>query len=199
MSKEQNGDLQEAIKLVEEAQSKKVFNLSDAIKGRSYPKKDVTIYLDDESAMRVMDLNQKMNETIDPEELSDLEDEARELSQKIKDGALIFSMRGVNQKTVEEVMTLCNEKYKIAKDDDPTINIDWLKDYITILVGLNIEKVTDGHGNVDNTKFGFEETNELRTNLPSIEWDRLVDAMQKLTLAGGYFDQLTDAGFLQKS
>lgn len=192
-------EVQEAIQLVEEAQSKKVFNLADAIKGRAYPKKNVVIYLDDETALRLVEVNDLINVSLDEKEVAALEAEAQLLSEKIKESALVFSMRGVSQATIERVLEDCNKKHGIGKDEDPLGNPAWFKDYVTLLVSENIEHVADGNGNIDDEKFTYDKIEELRKNIPSNEWAKLVEAMQKLTLAGGYFEQLTDAGFLQKS
>jgi hypothetical protein len=198
MSEELNEAVNEAMDLAQEAQSKKVFNLSDAIKGRAYPQKDVTIYLDDESAMKLVELDEKMSYVTDPEELKKLEAEAAKLSKSIKDSALTFKMRGVSQDAIELVLKQLNEKYKV-KGSAGTENPDWMRDYITTLVGMNIISVVDMSGSEDDSTYDFDKTEEIRRNLPAAEWGKLVEMMQKLTLAGGYFEQLTDAGFLQKS
>lgn len=198
MSEEINGAVEEAMDLVQEAQSKKVFNLSDAIKGRAYPQKDAIVYLDDESAMKLVELDELMSETTDPAELKKLEDQAKKLSEAIKNSALTFNMRGVSQDAIELVLKQLNEKYKV-KGSAGTENPEWMKDYITTLVGMNIVSVVDASGSVDDSVYDFDKTEEIRRNIPAAEWGKLVEMMQKLTLAGGYFDQLTDAGFLQKS
>ena len=198
MSEEVNGAVEEAMDLAQEAQSKKVFNLSDAIKGRSYPQKDAVVYLDDESAMKLVELDEIMSYTTDPEELKKLEAEAAKLSKAIKDSALTFKMRGVSQDAIELVLKQLNEKYKV-KGSAGTENPDWMRDYITTLVGMNIISVVDASGSEDDSTYDFEKTEEIRRNIPAAEWGKLVEMMQKLTLAGGYFEQLTDAGFLQKS
>jgi hypothetical protein len=198
MSEELNEAVNEAMDLAQEAQSKKVFNLSDAIKGRSYPQKDAVVYLDDESAMKLVELDEIMSYTTDAEELKKLEAEAAKLSKAIKESALTFKMRGVSQDAIELVLKQLNEKYKV-KGSAGTENPDWMRDYITTLVGMNIISVVDASGSEDDSTYDFEKTEEIRRNIPAAEWGKLVEMMQKLTLAGGYFEQLTDAGFLQKS
>jgi len=198
MSEELNGAVEEAVELAQEAQSKKVFNLSDAIKGRAYPQKDAVVYLDDESAMKLVELDEIMSYTTDPDELKKLEAEAKKLSEAIKNSALTFKMRGVSQDAIELVLKQLNEKYKV-KGSTGTENPEWMKDYITTLVGMNIVSVVDASGSADESTYDFDKTEEIRRNIPAAEWGKLVEMMQKLTLAGGYFDQLTDAGFLQKS
>jgi hypothetical protein len=198
MSEELNEAPEEAMELAKVAQSKNVFNLSDAIKGRGYPQKDVTIYLDDQTALELVELNEAMSLITDLEELQRLEQKAAELAKAVKDSALTFKMRGVSQDAIELVLKKMNEKYKV-KGSAGTENPDWMRDYITTLVSLNVVSVIDASGAEDSSPFDFEKTEELRRNIPAVEWGKLVEAMQKLTLAGGYFEQLTDAGFLQRS
>ena len=190
---------QEALELVKESQSKKVFNLADAIKGRAYPQRDVTIYLDAEASHNLYELDEQMKSTTDVDAYEKLEAEAKKLAAAIKSSALTFTMRGVNQKAVELVLEQTNAKHNVPKEDNPTEYPGWMRDYITTLVALNIVSVQDAEGNVDNTVFDYDKAEELRVNLPMTEWNKLVETMQVLTLAGGYFDELTDAGFLPKS
>ena len=191
--------LEEAVELVKEAQSQKVFNLADAIKGRAYPTTSVRVFLDDESALKLSEINSKMNRTTDEEELAKLTKQAEELSKKIIDSALVFEMRGIGQAAIDAISEKLNAKYKIGPNEIGTNNSDWLRDYITTLVGMNIVSVTNAEDAIDKEDFGFEKADELRKALTAGEWAKLVAGMQKLTLAGGYFDQLTDAGFLPKS
>ena len=189
----------EALELVKEAQSAKVFNLADAIKGRAYPTTSVKVYLDDANAMELVHVTQLMNRTTEADEIDKLSAIAKELAEKIITSSLTFEMRGIGQNAIELLTEKINAKHGIAANEDATRNQEWMKDYITNLVAMNIVSVTNADNAVDDSEFTFEKTDELRTALSPSEWGKLVGAMQKLTLAGGYFDQLTDAGFLQKS
>ena len=190
---------EEALQLVKEAQSPKVFNLSDAIKNRAYPTKDVVIYLDDESAMQLVEVTDRMNRTIDPKELAELEAESDKLAKLVMASSLTFHLKGVGQDAIDAITKSLDTKYSIKPQESGTNNPDWLKDYITTLVSMNIKSVVNAEGAVDDSEFTFDRTDELRKIIAPTEWAKLVGTMQKLTLAGGYFDQLTDAGFLQKS
>ncbi|CAB4148691.1 hypothetical protein UFOVP536_18 [uncultured Caudovirales phage] len=189
----------EALAIAQEAQSPKVFNLADLIKNRAYPVKDVQIYLDEISALKMFEIRSELYESVVEADVERLEAEIAALADKIKASALTFTLRGVSQEVIERVLEECNALHGLKKNDDPSDTPGWMRDYITILVGLNIEKIVDADGNVDDSKYDFTKANDLRVNLPSAEWSKLVDVMQKLTLAGGYFDQLTDAGFLPRS
>lgn len=199
MSEETKSVIEETMELVEEAQSKKVFNLADAIKGRAYPKKDVKIYLDDEAAMRLVEIQDELDYMPEADVADKLNAEAAVLKAQIEKTALTLTLRGVSQDIIETVLTQTNIRYGLKKGEDGTETPGWMKDYITALVGANIESVTNADGETDSDVFNFDKTDDLRRNIPASEWGKLVEAMEKLTLAGGYFNQLTDAGFLQKS
>lgn len=199
MSEEIKSTIEQTMELVEEAQSKKVFNLADAIKGRAYPKTEVVVYLDDEAAMRLFEIARELDYFPEESVAKKLNEEADALKAQINSTSLKFNLRGVSQDVIESVLTQTNIRHGLKKGEDGTETPGWMRDYITALVGLNVASVTNSAGEIDEDTFTFEKTDELRRNLPASEWGKLVEAMQKLTLAGGYFEQLTDAGFLQKS
>jgi len=191
--------VQETIALVKEAHSKKVFNLSEVIKGRGYPSKDATIYLDSDSAFRLSEIDDELNNYVDDEIRVKLEAEAEQLAAKIKESALTFTMRGVSQKIVEDIMKKANEKFPNREDENSEDGQLWLRYYISSLIASNLIRVTSADGSVDEHIFTAEEMMEIRETLAQDSWNVLVETMQRLTLASGYFDQLTDAGFLPKS
>jgi hypothetical protein len=197
---EENPIIAETLKLVESSQSQGIFNLSEVVKGRGYPTKDVTIYLDGESAFELAELNDKMNDVYSDEDLSEMEAKAEVLAEKIKKSAVTFVMRGVSQKIVEDVIKKTNDKYPPeAGRSEATDNPDWVKYYIASLIALNVVRVIDAEGNVDNHVYTADEMLSIRESISADAWNVLVENMQKLTLASGYFEQLTDAGFLPKS
>jgi hypothetical protein len=197
---QQDDTAEQILKIVDTAQSQGVFNLSEVIKGRGYPTKEATIYLDADTAFQLAELNDLMSEYVDDEILAENEAKAEELAEKIKKSAVTFVMRGVSQKIVEDVVKKTNEKYppqagRREATDDP----DWVKYYIAALVAHNIVRAIDADGNIDERIFTAEEMLEMRELLTADSWNVLVENMQKLTLASGYFEQLTDAGFLPRS
>lgn len=182
-------EVKEVLSLVEEAQSPAKFNLADVIKGRGFPEDKVEIYVDVDSAYQLSKLNEELVLIEDPAQSAPLEEKARELSEKILASKLVFHMRGIDQKQIELIE-------KQVKNED---NEEWVLDYFAALVAANIVKVENAAGEIDERPFTMEEVSELRWGLPSESWEKLIATMQKLTLASGYFQGLTDAGFLQKS
>jgi len=190
----------EAVELVKEAQKPSAFNLADVIKERGYPTKEVTIYTDAESAFTLVDLEDKMNAmTEDSDEYKKLEAEAEKLAEVVSGSKLTFLMRGVGQGVVEVITDKADRMFKKPNAAEEDYAADWFKFYVTSLVAANIVKVTNADGSVDEKHYEYEEMVEIRNHLPADSWGLLVDTMQKLTLATGYFKGLTDAGFLPKS
>lgn len=191
----------ETMEMVKEARKPGVFNLSEVIKGRGYPEREVTVYTNVDAAFKLIELEDQMKQVggSDQKLYDELEARAQELAVTVQDSALKFMMRGVSQTVVEQVTKEADSTYKTAKDEDGDNSDDWFRFYVTSLVGKNIVKVTNASGDVDEKDFSFEEMLEIRNNLPGDSWGVLVNTMQKLTLASGYFKGLTDAGFLPKS
>lgn len=185
-------NIAEVLDLVKEAQSPNKFNLSEVIKGRGYPEDKVEVYLDVESAYKLDKLNDKLILLTTEEETAPVEAEAKELADKILESKLTFHMRGIPQSVVEAI----ERKSKVNKSgqDDEVV-----MEYFSRIIAASIIKVEDAQGNIDDHQFTHEEVSELRGSFPSESWTALLSAVQKLTLASGYFQGLTDAGFLPKS
>lgn len=190
--------IDEALEAVRDAQKPGVFNLSEVIKGRGYPQKDITVYIDGAAAFELVELEDSMKALAeDSAEYKELEEKAEKLAHKVQDSKLTFTLRGVSQSVVEAVTEKADKKFPRSTEDE--YNSDWFKFYVTSLVAENLVKVTDKDNNVDERHFSYEEVAEIRDNVPIESWTLLVNTMQKLTLATGYFKGLTDAGFLPKS
>jgi hypothetical protein len=190
----------EILKIAESAQSQGVFNLSEVVKGRGYPTKEATIYLDGAAAFELAELNDIMKYDFDGDSMIENENKAKEIAERIKKSAITFVMRGVSQKIVEDTIKQTNLKYPPeAGRNEASDNPEWVKYYIASLIAQNIVKVIDANGNVDDHVYTAEEMLDIRESIATDSWNTLVENMQKLTLASGYFEQLTDAGFLPKS
>lgn len=186
--------LQEVIDLVDKAQSKGKFKLEEVIKGHGLPEDIVEVYLNSDAAYKLSKLSDELSGTIDPTEVAKLEAEAELLKAEILKSKLTFHMRGIDQSAIELMEKQARDLNKDNEDEDA-----WLIDYFCALIASNVYKVEDADGNVDDSVFTIEDARKWRGSLPAEAWGALTEAMQKLTLAAGYFKGLTDAGFLPKS
>jgi len=186
------------VELVQEAQSKGKFKLTDAIKGRAFPEASVDIYIDAGSAYEFGQIQEEIK-SVDAgsQKHEEMLSRMEELAEAIKESKLTFHMRGVGQGIVEKATRLATKKYpKAEKGEEEN---EWVAYYLSMLVAENIVKVVDFEGNVDDSKFTVDDVLELRAIMPVDSWELLIDTMQKLTLASGYFEAVTDSGFLPKS
>jgi hypothetical protein len=184
--------VEDVLALVQDAQDIRKFNLADAVKGRAFPEDTVDVFLDVESAYQLSKLNEAIIQTLDEDEIAEFDKQAKVLSDKILESKLTFHMRGIDQKKIQAIEDSVRPKEESEEDD-------WILDYMSALIAANITKVVDASGAIDDHTFTQKEVDELRWSLPTESWDKLVSTMQKLTMATGYFQGLTDAGFLQKS
>lgn len=191
---------EEVLKLVEKAQAKGVFDITEFAKGRAYPEDSVTAYLDVQAAYELNKLNEEMR-FADEKSLPEMEKQANELAAKVMESKVVFHMRGVNQAQIEKISAQCDEKYPTKTDAfGQTINTpEWLKEWTAALIASNLVRIENSKGEMDERQFTPEDVVQLRHHLPKEVWDLLVEKMQQLTLAGAYFKGLTDAGFLPKS
>jgi len=198
---EENTNAEEVLELVKKAQSKGTFDITAFAKGRAYPQDQVTAFLDLEAAYELEKLNNDMRSVTDPDALAPMEERANELAERVKASKVVFYMRGVNQAVIEKITEDCNKNFELVTDmmGNKQPSGAWILNWTTALVASNIYKIENADGEMDEREFDLDSTIELRHHLPSQVWDMLVDKMQKLTLATGYFEGLTDAGFLPKS
>lgn len=199
MSEQNSPD--EVLKLVDKAQSKGVFNITDFAKGRGYPEDSVTTYIDVESAYELSKINKKIANSFDDDEINALSAKADELAAKVAASKVTFYMRGVNEGTINGVSDECDKLYPVTTDALGQVHQDprWNRDFTAGLVASNLIKIEDANGNFDERVFTIADVNEMHDYLPREAWALVVEKMQQLTLAGTYFEGLTDAGFLPKS
>lgn len=191
---------EEVLKLVEKAQAKGVFDITEFAKGRAYPEDSVTAYLDVQAAYELNKLNEEMR-SADSKAISKMEKQANELAEKVMQSKVVFHMRGVSQAHIEKISAACDEKHPTKTDafGQVTNSPDWIREWTAALIASNLVRIENANGEVDEREFTSEDVVKLRHHLPKEVWDLLVEKMQQLTLAGAYFKGLTDAGFLPKS
>jgi len=187
-------EIDNVISLVEAAQKKGTFSLADAIQGKANPKDDVEVYLDAETAYELIKLNEELIGQPDPELADKLKAEADKLAEKIQQSKVIFHMRGIDQRETELIEKRVRAKFEDIDDEEEV-----MVSYLCELVAANIVSVEDADGNLDEHVYTGREIANVRNVMPVESWNKIVQTMQGLTLATGYFKGLTDAGFLPKS
>jgi len=196
MSEEQV-DFKEVISLAEEAQKRGKFNLADAIKGRSYPEKSVTVFTNIKAAFDLKEVNDELNDfnfTDNLDAFAELEKKAQELANQVSESKLVFNMRGIDQEKIEQVT-----KDLKPREEGNVSEHEFGRNFTAALVASNIISVENAAGDIDEREFTLEDGVVLYQSLPAEAWAVLVQTMEQLTLSTGIFKGITDAGFLPKS
>lgn len=173
---------------VENAMDSKTFSIIEAAAGRSYPNKDVVIYLDHEAAYQASLIEEKIAYERDSDKVNALDEEIQVLREKIVESELTVHMRGTSRGVRRQIE-------KRSRKVDDTDRAEFLTHEN---VAAHIIRVTDHEGNVDEHLFTGEEVQTLFDTLPDESVTKLLNAMNELTFEAMYFDSAVSADFLSR-
>lgn len=202
-------------KLIDNAKAPGTFNILNVLKERAYPKDDIHVYLDEDSAYKASVINEKIEElstSEDPEsqvEIEKLIDERDALIKKIADSKYVFTMVGISEGTRDDLVNKAKEKFPIEyKHETNVLTTETSKEeiesperdeYFTeLLWEAHIEKITAPDGSVQDN-IAFEDIHGLRRSLPIAAISNISTSMEKLRLATTVFMLTVDEDFLAKS
>lgn len=191
--------VQDAVEKVDEILTPKKFNLVDAVRGKAYPEDSVRIFLDEEAAYELTQVNGQLEELArhkEPEKVQELyaslEAQAQELKERLIASSLKFTLRGQGGAVYDKI---ADETAKEFPDDERTRAI---KENIRIIAASTVS-VENGEGAIDgNRTFTEEDIEPIYTILSPSERDRLLELMMALAFANTYFDKAVSAGFLSR-
>lgn len=173
---------------VENAMDKKTFSIIEAAAGRSYPNKDVVIYLDHEAAYQASLLETKIAYERDSSKVDALDEEIAAFREKVIASELTLHMRGTSRGVRRQIA----KRAKKVDEDDRA-------EYLTHEnVAAHLIRVTDHEGNVDEHLFTGEEIETLFDTIPDESVTKIINAMNELTFEALYFDNAVSADFLSK-
>lgn len=168
--------------------TRETFDMFKTLTGRAYPEKDIIVYTNEAKIHELNDIRKELqvqtsNKT---KAYKELEKRAEEVSEEIKDSALIFHLRGV----APGVTGILVEKYQREEKDWAGLQDE--------LLSATLVKVTNADGKVDERKFSIEECAQIRNILPQAGYEQLAKTITELNMSGAIYDAAVDSGFLQK-
>jgi len=185
---------------VKENHNREVFSLTNALKRRGFPEEDVVVYLDEDAAHELVELNRAMTAIAQNENKSDetleqynaLELLADAMADRLRDSALTFHLRGISPGHIEQIRkNVVKEHGEDSENGSEIVAREW--------VAAHIVHVTDAEGNRDERLFTADDAEQLEYLLPTSEYQKIDKAVSNLSFRSAYIEQATDAGFLQKS
>lgn len=207
---------------------KKKFSLQDVLTNKvTYPTDTVDVFLDGESAYRVIILMDEVNYLLGQaaaieadaggivgspeadalkEQAEEKKTELQSVMDKARKSLIVFTLRGIPSKVWRVLDEKARRKFPVdtskSEEDQREDNIkrnEWVN---IALVKDAIIKAEDADGNVlDSTTFTFDAVEDLYDNIYESEWAKIVEMKDKLTFANAMFDEVTtgDADFTPTS
>lgn len=179
---------------IDQAQTPGTFNVLSFVEGTAYPTSEVVVYQDAQSATELLRLNNKRKEleanAVSADEkidTTDIDAEIEALSEKVKNSAIIFELRGLPPGIVQELYN--------PNEEDEEKSLSAMDSLIakTIVAARNASGARDAH------LFTEEEVATLRRFLKEGEFGKLIKGVVDVNFNAVVFDQATDAGFLSRS
>jgi hypothetical protein len=200
--------------MVEEAKAPGVFSILDAISDRAYPKIDVPVYLDEQTAYDAALLNEKLKD-LEKKALSDsvskqiekIEEKIGLLQEKLEQSKYVFTIQGISEGQRQDALDECHEEYPIEYIDGTGLSIGKRVEkecperdsmFTSKLWAIQIEKIVAPNGDVQNS-ISFEEVVQLKRALPLAAIGKINEALDKLRISTAMFMLSVDEDFLAKS
>ena len=176
---------------IDTAQAQGTFDVLSFIEGTAYPTDEVKVYTDVISADALLKANEKrlkMDEAPEgvKEEFDKVDAEIAELTNKVQNSALTFSLRGLPPGVVQEIYG------NLAEEADPQL----AREAEHKLIASTISGVTNAAGERDPRVWDAESVGKLRHFVKEGEYTRLIEGVVRVNFNASVFDQATDAGFL---
>jgi hypothetical protein len=209
--------------VVEEAKSPSVFNIVDAIKDRGYPRDEVVIFLDEETAYKasliqekisILDLGANKKDTAEQiasreEQRDKLIEERDNIAKKLSESKYTFILRGISEGQRDEIFENVGKKIPSQfnvernpltgeKEKTEIENPERDKLFTNMLWAAYIEKIVSPSGE-EQIGVSVEDASQLRYSLPLAGVQKINECIEKLRIAAAAFMYEVDEDFLAKS
>jgi len=192
--------------ILEKALDVKTFSVLDAIKGRSYPADEVTVYYNTGAVYRLktlenqrLDLDMAANNAKKGEEANEFDAKIAELDVKIAEvraeveaSAVTFEMRGFGPEVRDSLVDQARAKFQVEAVEDGSEANTWLN---SRAVAESIIRAKDANGAVDEHRFDADEIEEMRKVLAPEEFGKILGMTLVLSYTAYSFDAATSPDF----
>ena len=213
-------DMEEIREAVDEAKKPGTFKIVDVLKERAYPKMQVHVSVDEDSAYRANGLQEQIDKLdIDIAKGKDSKDlikkqeelsaQKEELLAKINESSFTFHLTGIPEGKRESLYKKAVSKYPIEYDKDIDLTSGKMEKierqspdrdalYTDFLWEASIEKIVNGDGD-EQVGVSYTDVRAMRDNMPVSAIARINDYIEKLRVSTAVFMMEVDEDFLAKS
>jgi len=210
--------------IVNETKKPGVFNIVDAVKNRAYPTDAVEIFIDEDVAFHVAELNEAIERIagdLDKAGLAKKEVDAilkrrdeimadrEKLIKEMGDTKYLFHLKGISEGTRQDLYDKALEKYPMEyeKNRNPFTNeqekievdnVERDRYFTALLWEAYIVKIVAPDGS-EQEGINLEEAEELRKSMPLASITAITEAIEKMRAATALFMMSVNEDFLAKS
>ncbi len=214
----------EILEPVDKLKQRGVFNIADVVRGRTYPTTQVDVFIDEDIAYAISQLDgliSKTSESLDKKSLNKKETDdilkRREeiLEQKEKmisemgGSKYVFHIRGISEGDRQDIFDSVLEKfpYEYEKSRNPFSgaqekveieNKERDRYFTDRLWQAHITKIVAPDGS-EQESITFDDAVELRRNLPLASISKVSESIEKIRVSSALFMMTVDEDFLAKS
>jgi hypothetical protein len=217
--------MSEIEEIVEEARKPGVFNIANVVKGRSFPKTSIDVYLDESLAYVISQLDESLqemgnamdkNKALSKKQLDDLLkrrdeiiDRKEKLIEEMGGAKYVFHIEGISEGKRQDIYDQTVEKFpiqyeksrnpytgKVEKEELDSVERD--RYFSDLLWSAHITKIVSPEGE-EQDGITIEEATELRRALPAASAARISENIEKIRIASAAFMMSLNEDFLAKS
>lgn len=191
--------------MVEQAQNPETFSFLDVVQGRGYPKDEVVINLDEQTAYQIQKLETRIADQTDNAEADRLSKELIGLHAKLAQSRFVFKITGVSTELKEQLLEQTIAKIPDTYDTNKnfmTGQVEKVKKnnpkqgvlFSDLLWQAMVEQIVAPSGAVD-TAPSLETISAFRGRAPESQLLKFNAALEKLDVAAEAFEVATDSDF----
>lgn len=212
-------DLEEIRESVDEAKAPGTFNITSVLKDRGYPKMELVVSVDEESAYQMSLVKKKIDEieaNYSKKEMpagvvkqrEELIQEMENLTEKMRSASFTFYLEGISEGKRMELYRQAKKKYPVEYEKDIDISTGKMEKtekesqerdalYTDLLWEAYIRKIVNANGD-EQVGVSYSDVRVMRDNMPISASARLNESIEKLRVASAVFMLETDEDFLAK-
>ena len=208
-------DIEKIDEAVAEAKAPGTFNILNVLEERAYPRENVIVYLDEQSAYEASQLQERIDELSKSKSLDVQADidvlvaERDEVIAKLESQKYVFSIVGISEGLRDDIMGEAAEKFPLeyVENKNPLTgelkleekeNKDRDRLFTNLLWHNQIEKITSPDGSVQD-KVTIKDVEALRRQLPIAAIGAISQSIERLRVSTAVFMMQVNEDFLAKS
>ena len=208
-------DVEKIDELVSEAKAPGTFNILNVLEERAYPRENVIVYLDEQSAYEASQLQERIDELGKSKSLDIQADidvliaERDKAIEKLESQKYVFTIVGISEGLRDDLMSEAAEKFPLEYNEiknhltgeikrEEIENKDRDRLFTNLLWHSQIEKITSPDGSVQ-TDVTIKDVEALRRQLPIAATGAITQSIERLRVSTAVFMMSVNEDFLAKS